>query len=897
MTREYALDEIARLPAEGDNVAIAVRRLEAGTQVRGKVRLTIAGTVMEGHRFAVSPIPAGAPLLSWGLPFGLALVEIAPGAYVCNQGMLDALSERGLDFDLPSRPNFADSLVPYTLDEGTFRPGTQVPAAIEPRTFLGYDRGERGVGTRSVIVVLGTSSRTGGFARLLAERTRSLIERCPLIDGVVAVDHTEGGGRRPPHNLELVLRALSGFLVHPNVAAVLAVDYGGEAVTNRMLRAYAQTHGYPLDQVPHRFLSLTGSSADHLRDSTRVIADWLAGPGLVRRTAQPVSRLKVALQCGGSDAFSGVSGNPLAAWVAREIIRHGGSANLAETDELMGAEAYVLRNARDLDTARRFLGQVARFKERLSWHGESAEGNPSGGNKYRGLYNIALKSIGAATKRHPEVRLDEVIDYAQPMTGPGYYFMDSPGNDLESITGQVASGCNLIFFVTGNGSVTNFPFVPTLKITTTTARHELLARDMDINAGAYLDGTPMDELGRRAFELALTVAGGARSHGELAGHAQVQLWRAWPQANGARLPEIRRRPVPDGRPLPVVGEPAPSWAYRGWLNAGRPAGERVGLVLPTSLCSAQVARLAAARLEAWKGHGVDGVDRFLALVHTEGCGVAGPGTDELFDRAVVGYLSHPSVCCALVLEHGCEKAHNDYVRHRLADREPIPVPLGWASVQLDGGIATVLDRIDAWFAEALAGTPRPIPGTFGLESLCLGLTAVGRTGQDTAAALARVVRWVAGAGGTVILPANAGLWTEPAFLAGVGLSGIPDPTLDHGQAPDQPGLHAMEAPSEDWAETMTGLGAAGPHLLLAQVGEHPLAGHPLVPVVQVTGDDVVGERYGDDLDLLLTGDPEDQAASILRVLGEVASRQRRPRASETGNWSFQVTRGLLGVSM
>ena len=162
----------------------------------------------------------------------------------------------------------------------------------------------------------------------------------------------------------------------------------------------------------------------------------------------------------------------------------------------MGAEHYVLQNVKDLDTASTFLDTIARFKERASWHGHSAEGNPSGGNNFRGLYNIAIKSIGAAMKRHPDVRLDHVIDYSQSMADPGYYFMDSPGNDLESIAGQVASGANMIFFVTGNGSITNFPFVPTIKIVTTSERYSLLEKDMDVNAGAYLDGNFHGGVGR-----------------------------------------------------------------------------------------------------------------------------------------------------------------------------------------------------------------------------------------------------------------------------------------------------------------------------------------------------------------------------------------------------------------
>ncbi len=471
------LEDIARLPAVGDNAAIVTRRVEAGTRVAiGGEVATIDWTLLEGHRFAVEPIAAGAALLSWGLPFGYALRDIAPGEYLHNARMLDALRLREVGFALPETPNFRDTaLEAYDLDEASFQPGCQVTPAqsdITP-TFLGYDRGvARGVGTRNYVVILATTSRTGGWARALEDRLRPVAET-PGIDGIVSVTHTEGGAGTP-NNLDLLLRTLAGMVVHPNIGAVLVVDRGDEALTGAMLRGYMREQGYPLDDVLHRFVTLRDGFDADLARGEELIRGWLPAVATARRTEQPLSALKLGLQCGGSDAFSGVSGNPLAAWAAREVVRYGGAANLAETDELIGAEAYVLRNVRDLATARRFLEVVERFKERAAWHGHTAEGNPSGGNLYRGLYNIAIKSLGAATKRDPDVRLDHVIDYGERMLEPGYYFMDSPGNDLESIAGQVASGSNLLYFVTGNGSITNFPFVPTIKIVTTTGRYELL---------------------------------------------------------------------------------------------------------------------------------------------------------------------------------------------------------------------------------------------------------------------------------------------------------------------------------------------------------------------------------------------------------------------------------------
>jgi len=898
MSRVHEFDEVGRLPLPGDNVAIATRRLEAGTEIRCEgTSFRLDHTVMEGHRFAVRPIPAGQPLLSWELPFGQALGDIEPGTYVCNQGILEALGERDLDFELPAAPNFADRIEPYQLNEASFSPGRQVERGGEMPTFCGPERGpERGAGTRNYVVVLGTSSRTSGFARLLAARLQETVSGSGNVDGVVAVDHTEGGGSEAPNNQELVLRTLAGFAVHPNVGAVLAVDYGTEAVTNRMLQDYMAACGYPLGRVLHRFLSLKGSFAAHLEEGERQIRQWLETVERMRRCEQPVSRLKIALQCGGSDAFSGVSGNPLVGWVARKVLRGGGSVNLAETDELIGAEPYVLQNVRDADTAQKFLGMIEKFKERAAWHGESAEGNPSGGNKLRGLYNIALKSIGAAMKRHPEARLDFCIDYAEPMTEPGFYFMDSPGNDPESIAGQVASGCNMIYFVTGNGAVTNFPFVPTLKITTTTRQYELLSGDMDVNAGAYQDGIPMDELGRNMFALTLKVAGGTRSKGEKAGHYQVQIWRNWAQKDSRRLEEIRRRKVPDGESLPVRGEEGPDLRFTARRGSGY-AIDQLALVLPTSLCSAQVARMAAERLNA-RGLGrAQGISRFVALVHTEGCGMAGAASERLYARAILGYLTHPLVRCALLLEHGCEKTHNDYMRHRLAELDIDPEEFGWASVQLDGGVEKTLDRVEAWFRKKLDTLQTPAFEPVGLEGLRLGLLNAGPVGQEAARCLARLTRWVVGSGGTVVVPENAGLLRTPDYVEEVLNGRDLEATLAYGQGVATPGFYVMETPTDHWVETLTGLGATGVQILLAHAGEHPVQGHPLVPLVQISAEEEMRADYGEDLDLVLSEPAGPWPEQVLELLGQVASRQRVPRAGAQGNTDFQLTRGLLGISM
>ena len=726
-------------------------------------------------------------------------------------------------------------------------------------------------------------------------------EAYPNIDGIVAVTHTEGGESQTPNNIDMLLRTLAGFAVHPNIGAILLVDYGTEAVTNEMLKAYMEREGYTLNDVVHHFHRLQGSFDTDLAGGAEIIDRWLDAVNSVPRTEQSLEHLKIALQCGGSDAFSGVSGNPLAAYVAKEVIRYGGCANLAETDELIGSEAYVLQNARDLPTARKFLRTIERFKTRAAWHGHSTEANPSGGNNFRGLYNIAIKSIGAAMKRHPDVCLDYVIDYSQLMEESGYYFMDSPGNDLESIAGQVASGSNMIFFVTGNGSITNFPFVPTIKIVTTTGRYEMLEKDMDVNAGAYLDGTPMEELGESMLDLTVDVASGERSVGEKAGHSQVSLWRDWKQTGPTDLdPLLTESELKSGEPIPIktsdVAVSSQAWQFRALQTEDGCRTDQVGLILPTSLCSGQIAEMIAHRCNEQKIGKEQGISRFVALPHTEGCGVSSGRSEEIYTRTMIGHLTHPTVALGLLLEHGCEKTHNDHVRHEIQQLGISPERYGWASVQLDGGIDSVIEKVQDWFSEELTDKPTVPVVDAGLENLCIAVTSTGAATEEVSESLTQLTQRVVVAGGTVVVPANAEWLSAVRDQPSVGrLTNTPrsiTPTLAYGQRVEKAGFHIMETPTDQQTETLTGLGATGVDLALAHIVGAPLQSHVMVPLIQVSTDSATQANYGADLDLT-TADVDD----LLALVVEVASRRYTPKLHGKGNTDFQLTRGLLGISM
>ncbi|MEM7028417.1 MAG: UxaA family hydrolase [Chloroflexota bacterium] len=890
-THPILFSDIGRLPHPDDNVAIATQILPAGTEIQmGEQGFRLDYTVLVGHRFAIKPIAPDEGLLSWGLPFGRATKPITPGQYVCNDGMIEALSTRSFDPDLgyifPRQANFRDEIVPYDLSTNAFQAGVQVPRYAEPRTFMGYQRSlSRGVGTRNMIIVLGTTSSAASYVRALADSFQSVVDTYDNLDGIVPIAHTEGGGYDHLNNRDFLLRTLAGLIVHPNVGAVLIADMGTDTINNQVLQTYLQEQAYPLADVPHHFLTLSGSWEEDLAEGKKHIEAWLPQISVLQRTPQSVAHLSIALQCGGSDAFSGVSGNPLASSVVKEIIRYGGRANLAETDELIGSEAYVLQNIRHQDLAETFLDYIALFKARLSWHGQTAEGNPSGGNKYRGLYNIALKSIGAAMKRHPDVRLDHVVDYGERMLDPGYYFMNTPGNDLESIAGQVAGGSNLIIFVTGNGSITNFPFVPTIKVMTTTQRFALLSEEMDVNAGAYLDGTSMADLTTETLDLLVDIASGQPSKGEMAGHSQISIWRNWQQRDASQVALILDREKPAGRPIQIDTQQANVAAVA--LNPIAKPTPNIGLILPTSLCSGQVARLAANQLNATAQNPETGIASFSALVHTEGCGVAFASTREIYAQTMVGYALHPLVADCLFLEHGCEKAHNDYLTSLIHERGLTTADFGWASVQLDGGIENVTQKISRYFHVEKLGVKRHQDVS---QNLTITIMLDGAISKDLARSLAQVTGAIILGGGSVVVPDNSGLLSSASFCQMLGLPEVIFPTLAYGQSISIAGFHVMEMPTNHWSETMTGLGATGVQVMLTHTRQARPA-HPFIPSL-VIGDAEPHPNF----DVFLMGDQTIWFKQIMTEIGAITAGRMQPKASRHHNVDFQLTRGWLGIS-
>ncbi|EGD74223.1 hypothetical protein PTSG_06233 [Salpingoeca rosetta] len=967
-----------------DNAALALHYIPKGSPliVEGRVIVECSThDIPEGHRFTVEHIGAGEEIRSWGIPFGIALTDLQPGQYLCNSKSLQAFKDRKSTLHLPTEPNFKNApFKRHVVPEESFTPApptqTTAPQLSETerkRTFRGYVRaGDRGVGTRNYVVIIGASGLVAGFVRAVEAAYEHTIEaarkQMPNVSchGVVAVAHTEGSHLRTeeklPNNFKKMVRTLAGFAVHPNVGGVLIVDQGEEVLQAKDILAYMHARGYPLASVPHRTMSL-GAAAyeDNIARASTLVDELLKEASTCISKDVPMSHIVLAQQCGGSDAFSGISANPLAGWLARRLVCVGGSALLAETDELIGAEGYVLSRCRDYRTCSKFLSLVDRFYRYANRRGHSPEGNPSGGNLFRGLYNITLKSAGAAMKKLPDVRLDHVVEYGELLLrkGSGYSFMDSPGNDLESIAGQVASGCNVILFTTGNGSVTNFPFVPTLKALTTTARFELLETDMDINAGLFLDGKlTLDELGEAAYKELIRIASGHPSKGEIAGHHQTQLWRNWSALEGEPADNeddtdqrrsgdttqeaIQQESASESSTGKAVDSSSADAARSGQAlalsapthvdveavlkqtqllgvsggnvmvrNDVNQASDRVGLILPTSLCSGQVAVRIAQRLNANNRSNAarePTLTRFVALPHTEGCGHSSGDHEALVLRTLLGYARHPMVGQAVLLEHGCEKTHNARMQIELEHSGGHLDRYGFASVQLDGGFENVANKVEALFKEheaAVAADLHLQREPAHPSQLRVGFVSDTNLPTPLLAAVSHVVSTIAAADGLAVV---AGTFKSAHVLESLLAEGV-DPTtatLGYGQAAPSHGAHVMSASTSNLVELVAGLAATGVEVIVACVrGSYAIAPHPLVPLLQCA---VVSESLpmlSLDLDVRLTSQPdEEEDAVATRWSAELAKRvaaclsgSQLPKLWGKAQPDFQLSRAANAVSM
>ena len=495
---------VIRLHAD-DDVVVSLDQLVSGTAIESE-NVTVAGLVPPGHKMATRSIEPGAPVRRYGQIIGFASQPIRAGQHVHTHNLV---------------------MGDFTRDYAYGEDAHDTPAATEPATFQGIVREDGRIATRNYIGILTSVNCSATVARAIADRFRrdihpEALAEYPNIDGIVALTHGSGCAVDPEgEGLAILQRTLGGYACHPNFASVLVIGLGCE--TNQISRLLATQGLTNNDRLQSFTIQDTGGTTRTIARGIELIQAMLPQANRVHRETVPARHLTIGLQCGGSDGYSGISANPVLGAAVDLLVAHGGTAILSETPEIYGAEHLLTRRAQTPDIGRKLVDRIRWWEEYCGRNGAAMDNNPSAGNKAGGLTTVLEKSLGGIAKGG-STNLNEVYEYAQPVKARGLVFMDTPGYDPISATGQVAGGANMICFTTGRGSAYGCAPSPSVKLATNTALWQRQSDDMDLNCGEVLEGTKtIRELGAELFQLLLDTASGQRSRSEQHGYGQNEF--------------------------------------------------------------------------------------------------------------------------------------------------------------------------------------------------------------------------------------------------------------------------------------------------------------------------------------------------------------------------------------
>ncbi len=485
-----------------DNVIIAIDEISIGAAPAGAV--SARERIPKGHKMAVAAVEKGAPIRKFGQIIGFASRPIAPGEWVHEHNC--AVKEFARDY------HFGEDA----------RAEITAPLKEQP-VFQGFRRQSGKVGTRNYLAILTSVNCSATVARLIArevERSGALADY-PHVDGVIALVHGTGCGiASRGYGFEALMRTQWGYAGNPNIGAVLMVGLGCEVFQiGRMKEEYGIIEG---DAFQSLTIQATGGTRKTIEAGMARVRAMLPLLDNARREPAPASALTLALQCGGSDGYSGITANPALGAAADILVRNGGTAILSETPEIYGAEHLLTRRAATPAIGRKLVERIQWWEDYCARNGGEMNNNPSPGNKAGGLTTILEKSLGAAAKGGTST-LREVYQYAEPVTAKGFVFMDTPGYDPVSATGQVAGGANILAFTTGRGSAYGCKPTPSIKLATNTDVYRRMIEDMDINCGDVLDGVSIVEKGEEIFAKILSVASGSRTKSEVLGYGEAEF--------------------------------------------------------------------------------------------------------------------------------------------------------------------------------------------------------------------------------------------------------------------------------------------------------------------------------------------------------------------------------------
>lgn len=483
-----------------DNVAIAVDDFEAGQSMPG---IEVAERIPAGHKLALREIPQGEPIRKYNQIIGFASQSIPAGTHVHSHNTEMRPFERDYAFGVDKKEDD--------------------PVAT-PATFAGYLRADGRVGTRNYLAVLSSVNCSATVARYIADsfRDEDVKAEFPNVDGVVSLTHSTGCGQSiKGEGLTLLRSVMAGYATHPNVSGAVLVGLGCEInQIADLLDAHGLARGPGLQTMT---IQDSGGTKVTVERGIAMIKEMLPEANKAVRSTVPVGQLTLGLECGGSDGYSGITANPALGAAADLLVRHGGTAVLSETPEIYGAEHLLTRRAVSREVGEKLIALIRWWEAYTAHNGSELDNNPTPGNKAGGLTTILEKSLGAVAKGGT-MNLSGVFNFAEKINTKGFVFMDSPGYDPVSITGQVASGANIVCFTTGRGSVYGCKPAPSLKLATNSPMYQRMSDDMDVNCGEILDGsTTVQEKGEQIFQLILDTASGKPSKSEELGFGENEF--------------------------------------------------------------------------------------------------------------------------------------------------------------------------------------------------------------------------------------------------------------------------------------------------------------------------------------------------------------------------------------
>jgi len=485
-----------------DNIAVALADIAAGAQ-GSSAGPVLMQSVKQGHKIAVTPILTGQNVLRYGQIIGQATRDIAAGEHVHVQNL--GMGEHSRDYAFATE---AKPLAPIT----------------DPRSFDGFHRADGRVGTRNYIGILTSVNCSGSVAKFIAEAAEKsgLLDAYPNIDGIVPITHGTGCGMSGNNEgYATLFRTLAGYAQHPNFGGILLIGLGCEVMQIADL-----VGGSPIradGALRYMTIQQEGGTRKTIHKGLEELHGIAQIANAATRKPAALSHLTVGMQCGGSDGYSGITANPALGCASDLLVRHGGTTILSETSEIYGAEHLLTRRAVTPEVGQKLVARVQWWEDYTARNLGEMDNNPSPGNKRGGLTTILEKSLGAVAKSG-SAPLNEVYLFGEKIDKKGFVFMDSPGFDPCSVTGQIASGANLIVFTTGRGSVSGYMPTPCIKIATNSEMYARMSDDMDINCGDIInEGVSLDDKGRDIFEMFIRIASGEKTKSEELGFGGVEF--------------------------------------------------------------------------------------------------------------------------------------------------------------------------------------------------------------------------------------------------------------------------------------------------------------------------------------------------------------------------------------